>query len=564
MHFFRTRRFSRGREISPDEILLDSHNLPSFDKDQFEGELEKPIAKHTPLILGLCCVLVLTSLALKTATLQVVYGASFYERSQANTLRFESEFAPRGIIMDRHSTPLAWNEEQRMYTARPGFGHLLGYLGYPREAEFAAGGYEPKELIGIAGAELIYGDSLRGKKGKKLVEIDAHGSAQSEAVHVPPVRGDDVVLSIDAELEHELYKAIKLFADERDFQGGTGIIMDVHTGELLAMTNYPEYDSNAFMAGRDGNNLIANYLQDKRLPFLNRVVQGLYTPGSVVKPFIALAALEEGVITPEKKILSTGELRVANPYDPKRDSIFRDWKAHGWVDMREAIAVSSDIYFYVVGGGYKGEKGLGISRVEEWSKRFGFAKPTGSPFSGEPKGVVPNPEWKELNFDGDPWRVGDTYHTSIGQYGYQVTPMQLVRATAALANGGKLLHPQIISLDGLPPSIERTIESKPENIRVVQEGMRMAVRQGTAVGLNVPYVEVAAKTGTAEIGTTKSYVNSLVVGYFPFDKPRYAFVVLMERGPYANTVGASAAMRHVLDWMAEHAPNYFEKVDSEW
>jgi penicillin-binding protein 2 len=302
---------------------------------------------------------------------------------------------------------------------------------------------------------------------------------------------------------------------------------------------------------------IKKYFTDPSHPFINRLTQGLYTPGSIVKPIIATAALEEGTIDPLKQILSTGKLEVPNPYDKTKPSIFTDWKAHGLVDMRRAISVSSNIYFYEIGGGFGSQKGVGIANIEKYMRMFGF----GSPFTGffESKaGTIPNPEWKAKNFDGDPWRLGDTYFTSIGQYGVQIVPLQELRAIAAIANGGKIIEPTIIIMPANFSASSTQLSLDDKNLQVIREGMRLGAMDGTGKALNLDFVEVAVKTGTAELGTTKEKVNSWNTGFWPYKNPKYAFVVMMEQGPRTNTVGSAYIMRQLLDWMHLNTPEYFE------
>lgn len=270
---------------------------------------------------------------------------------------------------------------------------------------------------------------------------------------------------------------------------------------------------------------------------------------------IAISALNEGIITPEKQILSTGSISIQNPYYPELKSIFRDWNAHGWVDMRRAIAVSSDVYFYAVGGGFEGQKGLGIANIEKYSRLFGLGGTTGIDLTDEKSGTIPSPEWKAKVFKDEPWRLGDTYHTSIGQYGFQVTVVQAARVAASIANGGTLVTPHVIR-DSEKKFSKSMIPIPIEYFKVAGEGMRQAVSSGSVVGLNVPYVTVAGKTGTAEIDSAKKYVNSWVVGFFPYEKPRYAFAVVMEHGPYVNTLGGVYVMRQMLDWMHLNTPEY--------
>ena len=293
-------------------------------------------------------------------------------------------------------------------------------------------------------------------------------------------------------------------------------------------------------------------------------MSGLYTPGSTVKPFVAIGALNEKIIDPTKNIFSSGEISIQNPYFPDKKSVFKDWKAHGWVDVHKAIAVSSNVYFYAIGGGFEDQEGLGIKKIERYTRMFGLGESTGIDLPGEIDGVIPNPDWKEENFEDGEWRVGDTYHTAIGQYGFQITPIQLARAISVLANGGKEINPHIlIGINDAQARNEDIISGAVHidsvHFDTIRDGMRHAVTNGTAKGLNVPYVEIAAKTGTAELGVSKLLVNSWITGFFPNENPRYAFVVVMERGPQDNLIGALYVMRQLFDWMNVETPEYLEK-----
>ena len=201
---------------------------------------------------------------------------------------------------------------------------------------------------------------------------------------------------------------------------------------------------------------------------------------------------------------------------------------------------------------------MGIINLEKYAKLFGIGEKTVIDLPDEKDGTIPNPEWKIKNFKGDPWRIGDTYHTAIGQYGFQVTPMEVTRAISAIANNGTLITPHLILGDKEKEQKLIILNLKKENFDVVHEGMRQAVSYGTAVALNVPYVKVAAKTGTAQLGLAKNRVNSWVIGFFPYDNPRYAFTILMESGPSSGVVGASSIMRGLLDYMSISTPEYFK------
>jgi penicillin-binding protein 2 len=226
--------------------------------------------------------------------------------------------------------------------------------------------------------------------------------------------------------------------------------------------------------------------------------------------------------------------------------------------MRKALAVSSDVYFYEIGGGFENISGLGIKKIEEYAKKFGFDSKTGIDLMNEAEGTVPNPEIKTKSNPDDPvWRIGDTYNASIGQGYFHVTPVEMAVYAAALANGGKMIQPHLIRDNSENNSQAIRDLGIPQNyFRVVHEGMRMAVTEGTAAALNVPSVAIAAKTGTAEIGAAKKYVNSWVIGFWPYQNPKYAFTVVMEKGPYTNLVGAPFVMRQLIDWMSVNTPEY--------
>jgi penicillin-binding protein 2 len=549
-------------DINPEDIFLDSTNLPGFEENALEGRIERPMSQQTFAFLKIVLGILVLLLVSKLWFLGVKDGAVYAEISDNNRLEETLLFANRGIIVDRNGVELATNnikEEgtdfaRRHYADISGISHVVGYVKYPLLDQ--KGFYAEVDYRAHDGVESAYDEVLKGTNGLKLTETDVSGNVTSESIVDAPKDGEMLMLSIDAKITQEFYKAIEHLATDRGFSGGAGVIMDVETGEILALTSYPEYNSNALTTGLNQEEF-NKLLNDSRKPFLNRVTSGLYTPGSIIKPIIALAALSEGIISPEKEILSTGFISIPNPYDPSKPSIFRDWKEHGWTAMREALAVSSDTYFYSIGGGYGDQKGLGITLIDKYLKMFGLEETTGIELGDEQNGIVATPEWKAKNFNGDIWRLGDTYITSIGQFGTQVTPLNVVRFIAAVANKGKLLKPSLV-VGGNPDSVVRTVTLNEKDWQVVHEGMRQGVTYGSSVGLNVPYVEAAGKTGTAEVGANKQYVNSWSVGFFPYEQPKYAWAVVMERGPANNTTGATSIMRQLFDWMSINTPEYFE------
>ncbi|MBK5215208.1 MAG: hypothetical protein JJE53_00140 [Candidatus Pacebacteria bacterium] len=554
------------KDIDPDEIFLDSKNLPNFNTQQFEGRLEKAIPKHSIFLIGLFFLAVALVFTWQLVNLQIVKGEMYFNKSENNTLMKKPIFADRGLIYDRNGVMLSWNKwdtedinklssPQRVYTPSLGFGLLLGYVSQP--AKDSSGYYWQDNFIGKDGVEKYFNDSLTGENGVRITETDVSGAIQSENMILPPVAGENINLSIDSLIQKKMYDSIATMAKNSSFMGGAGILMDIKSGELLAITSYPEYDGNILSLGKD-TKTINGYFSDKRKVFLNRTISGLYSPGSIVKPFLGYAALVENVISPLKVILSNGSISIPNPYFPEKRSVFKDHGSFGYVDMRKAIAVSSDVYFYQIGGGFESQKGLGIVNIDKYSKVFGIGEKTGINLAGEKEGTIPTPEWKTITFKGEPWRVGDTYNTSIGQYGFQVTPIQMAKAVAGIANMGEIYTPHITLNDENFKSPSTSIPVDQNNMKVIFEGMRMAVTEGTTTALNLPTVKVAAKSGTAQVGYGNTNTNSWIIGFFPYENPKYAFALVMERGPKAASGNATRVMSEVIDYMSVYTPGYLE------
>ncbi len=564
-------------DIDPDDIFLDSENLSGLDSQQFEGKIEKPIPKQSIYILFGVFFLVSLIFSIKLHALQIKDGESFLSRSRNNSLAQYILFADRGVIYDRNYKELAWNESQiedpecleaenklsdcgdtfplRKYTDNPGFGHVLGYVGYPEKD--SKGFYWQKEFIGKAGIESAYNTLLNGRNGLKLIEHDVLGNVQSENTVESPVDGENIILTIDGDLQTVLNQSIEDLIESNKFIAGSAAIMDIYTGELLALTSYPEYDSEILSLGED-TETINRYLSNSNKPFLNRSIAA-YAPGSIIKPYLALAAQFEDVIDPNEWLVSNGELVLPNPFDPENPTIFKDNKVHGMVDMRKALAVSANTYFYEIGGGFKGREGLGITKIGEYMREFGFASPTGFDTLGiEAIGVIPSPKWKTENFADGTWRVGDTYNSSIGQYGFQMTPIQALRGVATVASKGIVASPHIVSTN--EAVIQRKIDKSfsDEQYKVVHEGMRQAVTDGTSSFFDLSYVGVAAKTGTAQVGSGNKFNHSWSTGFFPYENPRYAFVVFMERAPKGFNLSANFVMREAFVWMHENRPEYLQ------
>lgn len=544
MRSWRKRR--RNVEIDPDEIFLDVSNAANFDRARFEGRLEKPLSPRTFFWLTSTVGVFIAVLFIRAGYLQVVQGATFAAESAHNSLEVAILFAPRGIITDRNGVVLAENVERTTggmgrYYPLPELGQIIGYVSHPKKD--ASGNYYDTRQKGIAGLEVQYDTYLTGTNGQVLTEKDALGNVRSEGVLVPAKKGETLKLSIDANLEKYLARAIAEVAQEKGFLAGAGVIMDVHTGEVHAIVSYPSYDPNVMSEGAPAD-VIAGYNTAPGHPFLDHAVQGVYTPGSIVKPFVSAGALTDGLITENTVIDDPGSLVLPDPYNPGKKYVYKGWRPLGLVDVRKAIAWSSDVFFYTVGGGFGNQKGMGIDRLGYWYRQFGMGTTTGVDLPGEASGLVPTPAWKEKTFK-EPWYLGDTYFTAIGQYSMLVTPIQMVRATAALANGGKLLTPTLRM--GQTPRHE-IVPINASVLPAVRAGMRQTVTSTIlAPALNLPYVTVAAKTGTAQTGVRNERDNSWVEGFFPYENPQYAFVVVLERGPTGSGGHSVTAMRRFFD-----------------
>jgi penicillin-binding protein 2 len=325
---------------------------------------------------------------------------------------------------------------------------------------------------------------------------------------------------------------------------GAAVAMNPKTGAVLALVSYPSYDDNDFSNGISQENY-SKIINDPNQPLFNRAIAAKYPTGSTIKPFEASAALQEKLISPDKQINDPGYILVKSQYDPTVTYRYGGVQAHGWVDMRKAIAVSSNIYFYTVGGGYGDQKGLGPARIKKYLSLFGWNNKTGVDLPGEFSGFIPDPAWKKAT-KGQSWYDGDTYNLSIGQSDLETTPLQVATAYCAIANGGTLYKPQIvnkiISGDGtktiqeFQPQVARSGFIDADNLAIVREGMRdgVSASYGLSKSLNDLPVAVAAKTGTAEIGLADKY-NVWSSVFAPYDDPQIVLVVTAES---VNQLGA--------------------------
>ena len=547
-------------EVEFDEIFLDSRNIPDYRKESFEGMVEKPIPSKIFFFLGVFLAIFAAAFIVRIFTLGILRGEEFYQRAEKNRLAVVLKSAERGLIYDRHGEALAKNLGHRNYPSE-GFLHVLGFL---TKGDLGQG---PNNLgVGASGLEAVYEEILKGLPEKRIEETDNRGVLVGSGFLERGRAGDGIVSAIDKDLQVEIYKNIKSTVEAHGFSGGAAVFLGVRSGEILALSSIPEFDPNILTEGADAG-AVQKLLNHPARPFFNRAVSGLYPPGSIVKPAVAAGALAENIINPEKQILSTGSISLPNPYDVSRPNIFPDWKAHGWVDMRRAIAVSSNVYFFSIGGGFEEQIGLGISKIKKYLKLFGFGEKTGVDLGGEKEGYLPDETKKKES--GRDWTIGDTYNISIGQGDILVTPLQMAVYAATIAGGGTMPYPhfaraivdenkKVLEIFSYPPKKENILRE--DIFKILHESMRKAVMEGTAQGLSGLNIQVAAKTGTAEVGDTDR-VHSWSIGFFPYDNPRIAFAILMDSGPRDNLVGATFVAAETIRWM--EAMDFLSKLDND-
>ncbi len=433
--------------------------------------------------------------------------------------------------------------EGRYYPVGLETAHIVGYVSSVSEADLTGDPLLelPGFRIGKNGIEKIFDETLRGKAGNSRVEVNAHGREIRELARQDGQPGDDVVLTIDADLQEKISRRL---ADE----SAAAVVMDIHQGEILAMVSAPSYDPNAFNLGMSTKAWHA-LVQHPRKPLINKAIAGQYPPGSTFKMIVALAAMEAGVAGPGHQVFCNGVIKLSN-------TKFHCWRhrygGHGWVDMKQSIAQSCDIYFYDLA------RRLGVDRIGDMARRFGLGEALGVELLGEQDGLVPSKDWK-LAVTGVPWQLGETLITGIGQAYLLTTPLQLAVMTARLANGGLAVTPRLSRHqvparpgDAMTPALPEAIGVSATHLRVITDAMEEVVNgeRGTArkykLGEGLPF-KMAGKTGTAQVRRIskaerkaggklaketpwRERDHALFTAFAPVGAPRYATAVVVEHG----------------------------------
>lgn len=428
--------------------------------------------------------------------------------------------------------------------------HVLGYTGKIAEHELKSfgSGYSLIDYVGKAGLERSWENELKGKAGQKNIEVDALGRQKKVINEEAAVDGLNLRLSLDTSLQAKIDEVLQKHLSAANLQRAVVVALDPRNGDILALVSTPAYDNNLFAAGISQVDY-SLFADDPDLPLFNRSISGEYPSGSTIKPIFSAGALEEGIINANTSFLSVGGIRIGEWFFP-------DWLAggHGTTNVRNAIAFSVNTFYYYIGGGFGDFRGLGLNGLIKYSRLFGLGERSGVDLPGERPGFVPTAEWK-TEVKKEPWYIGDTYHFSIGQGDVLVTPLQVANYTAAIANGGRLYQPRLVTgilesdktlIRDIEPVIIRQDFIAPENMQIVREGMRDTVRIGSARSLNALPVAAAGKTGTAQWSSLKA-PHAWFAGFAPYDDPEIVVVVLVEEGR-GGDLTATPIFFDILNW----------------
>lgn len=437
--------------------------------------------------------------------------------------------------------------------------HVIGYVGRINEEEMKdlpVAEYRGSTYIGKLGIESSYEKELHGKTGYAEIETNVQARSLNTLSENNPEPGANLYLTLDIDLQKTAYDALEGY-------NGAVVAIDIKTGGVMVFASRPGFDPNPFVIGISNEAYKALSKSDDQ-PLYNRALRGLYPPGSTIKPFIALAGLEYEAISAQQKLFCPGSYQI-----PGSSHKYRDWRkgGHGSVNMNQAITQSCDVYFYRLAGT------LGIDRMHDFLQKFGFGEKTGIDLSGEKSGLLPSRKWK-LDHKNRDWAIGETLITGIGQGFHQVTPLQLARATATLANRGNIVSPflvdKIVSPSGAQPPPrppKQTIPLKSANINSVVDGMINVVHsdRGTAksIGRGINYL-IAGKTGTAQVFNIKQGAkynehaidfklrdHALFISFAPVDDPQIAVAVIAENGGHGGSIAAPIAAKVIKQYLQQ-------------
>lgn len=564
------------REIlEPEEIFLDTEEKKKKDK----GKLEVKIQDNVFVIVFSLFIFLFVLLLLRCFDLTVVKGEYFSKKSVENYLRKIYFEAPRGLVYSSDGELLVENIEDssikdnkkvstsekkekkyyRHYLDSLYFSFILGYEREAEEEEIKSDldYYELGDWIGKEGVEKTYERYLRGKKGVLERVVNAKGEIVDEKITKKPEIGETLILNINAKLQKKIYEVLQKRIPNQD---AVVIALNPQNGAVLAMVSVPSNDNNVFSKKNISEEEIKYLQSQRRIYNINKAISARYPSGSIIKPLIAAAGLEEKVITPNTTIFDPGYVEIPNPYNLAKPTIKKDWKAHGVVDLKKAIAESCNVYFFTVGGGYKEINGLGISRIKKYLDLFFIEDLLGIDLPAEAVGFVPTREWFEKEMQKSyqrNWSIADVYDVSIGQGFFMAPPLHMAVALSSIANGGRIYQPQIVDkikspkgnlIKDIKPKVLREGFISKENIQLVKEAMRYCVTSssGSCRQLSSLPVSSGGKTGTAE-SDKGDLTHAWFVAFAPYENPEIFILVLVPYGGGGEKVAEPIA-KDVLDW----------------
>lgn len=430
---------------------------------------------------------------------------------------YENEEYLPGIAVEKQAS--------RYYPLQEAVAHLLGHVGQANNEELKAGrdrGLVLGDVIGKEGLEKVFDESLLGTKGESRIAVDRYGHVLKDAnlnrIIKPAVKGKDLHLTIDADLQRTAYEALK-------HVDGAAVVMNPKTGEILALVSTPSFDPNIFIKpvpGRIYNELLA------KKAFINRAISA-YPPGSIWKPVTMLAGLEHKVAHKDEKLHVSGAIYFGG-------FRFGDWTSkEDTMDLVTALAWSRDTYFYQIG------KRMQPEWIASAGRAIGAGKPTGVELIGEATGIVPDPKWKLKNTK-EPWYPGNTLHYAIGQSFLMVTPIQAAKMISTIANTGLVPQPHLIP-DKEKEKLFRVKNISTNTFKVVQQGLEMCVDSGTGQASKFPNIKVAGKTGSAEVKGYKHSTHGWFAAYAPADNPEIAIAVFAEGAGHGGSIAAPVARK---------------------
>ena len=440
-------------------------------------------------------------------------------------------------------------DTKREYINGNKFSQVVGYVGKVSREDLGSDNYYfTTDVVGRLGIENYYEKYIRGKHGNIFFS-----NGETDYLTKDSEPGQNIVLNIDYDLQVKLHDEIFAVLQDSGLSRGSAIVQNPKTGAVLALVSFPDFNNNIFNSGISDNDY-RRLFESGAKPLLNRIISGLYNPGSTIKPLIGMTALQEDIINPQDIINDCVSIVISNPYNLETAYTFKNWRTeYGPFNLKRAIANSCNIYFFTVGGGHEKIKGLGIEKIVKYLKASFANLSLGIDLPGEINGFVPTPDWK-LKEKGEPWYLGDTYNISIGQGDLLVTPLWLNGYISAIANGGNIYKPKVAQaiMDGdniiekLESEIIGSLPFSREVINEMQAAMRETVLSGTAQVFKDLPVKIAAKTGTAEVQKGKT-VNSLFTMFGPYEDPDLTMTILIEGATTQQGLAIRAA-HNVLRW----------------